>query len=103
MALKDWEIIRKVRTDISQYLLHTTKSRWDAMSSRLIPPFEVLQTILFCGYLKPTFAIAPQSNKATVRGPFPAVCLTEQPLQFFIRSAEASLTTERYTKFGVAF
>lgn len=101
-VVRDWERLRKTRLDVSQYVIHGTRSGSDIDMSR-IPPYENLKRILLNGYLKPTFAVASGSNKPTVRGIYPAVCLTEQPLLFYQRSADAGLIIERYTKFGVAF
>ncbi|MPZ49142.1 MAG: hypothetical protein GEU75_07565 [Dehalococcoidia bacterium] len=100
MSQNDWEIIRGVRKDMSDYVLHCTKPRWDGNTGTVVSAYEVLKEILICGYLKPSFALS-QYGIPTVRGSKPAVCFTEQPLQFFITLTEAALTTIRYTKFGI--
>lgn len=97
----EWGRIRKMRTDMSDYVMHCTRQRWDAERQIMLSPYEVLKEILGDGFLRATFVTHDRSRPG-VRGPFPAVCFTEQPLRFFIQSVEASWE-QRYTEFAVAF
>lgn len=88
-----WLKIKKKREDITDYLIHWTSS------------IETLQSILNCGFLRPTFAPRKSSlsggdSKATIRGTRRAVCFTEQPLSAFIRSCKA--LPGRYRPYGIA-
>lgn len=79
--MKDWEQIRHQRDDLTDYVIHFTKPYYER--PRMHQPAEVLAAILDCGYIRPTFAPMPSRNNSTprptVKGPDPAVCLTEQP------------------------
>jgi len=97
---KDLQRIKRVRTDISEFVLHCTKER-----SR--SPFDALKLILEDGFLQATCApvqVSGSRTKPTIRGPHPAVCFTDQPVRFFLQSIKASeeMTRDRYAKFGVA-
>lgn len=67
--------------------------------------FCVLQSILRCGYLKPSFGprwrwtVRGQETK-TIQGPHPAVCFTDQPLSAFIQSCRT--LSSRYSPYGIA-
>lgn len=101
--MKDWELIKSVREDMSDYVLHCTRARPGTDAKFLdYSAFTVLRKILQDGYLKAGFA--PRTTMGgvtnnTVRGRFPAVCFTEQPLQFFVKSKSAN---QRYTDFAIA-
>ena len=98
-----WVRIKKARDDLTDYLIHWTRgSNVDGVGKS---PFEVLQSILECGYLRPSFAprtsvFAGAPERHTVRGPCPAVCFTEQPLSAFVKSCDA--LTDRYKPYAVA-
>lgn len=89
--MKWWQEIRRYRTDITDYLIHWTKD------------LGTLLQILECGYLIPTFAPVysyfGREKRQTIRGPFPAVCFTEQPLDCFLRACELRLG--RYHPYGI--
>lgn len=87
---------------MSQWVMHGTKPRRRPDETIQAPP-AVLGQILRDGFLRPTFAI-PQggSGKPTVRGPYPAVCFTEQPLKFYLQTVRVD-NGSRYTEFAVAF
>jgi hypothetical protein len=91
----DYEQIRTVRTDITDWILHLTKG------------FEQLKEIVKDGYLKPGLAprtsVRTEESKATVRGPYPAVCFTEMPLWAVKGLASTTFRTPRYFPYGVAF
>lgn len=100
---QNWLKIKKARSDLTDYLIHWTRSS-NADGVRR-SPFEVLQSILECGYLKPSFAtrtsaFASGPGRHTVRGPRPAVCFTEQPLSAFLNSCGA--LPNRYKPYAVA-
>lgn len=89
--MKYWEEIREYRTDITDYLIHWTKD------------LGTLLQILECGYLVPTFAPKlsrfARETRFTIQGSIPAVCLTEQPLDCFVRACD--VRPERYKPYGV--
>lgn len=99
----DWQRIRAKRSDVTDWVVHWT--RWRNADGAHETAFQVLQRILRCGYLKPTFGprsratIAGDSN--TIKGPYPAVCFTDQPLSAFVQSCSA--LSSRYFPYGVAF
>jgi hypothetical protein len=109
--VKDWQRIRLARTDITDYVIHFTKHRFhfDSRWTDCEPGFRraeiVFRKILDEGFIRPTYA--PISSKIagttsnTVRGPDPAVCLTEQPLSAVLVTRRC--TSGRYSGFGVAY
>ena len=83
----------KARPDLTNYVIHWTKS------------YKVLREILKCGYFKPSRGLRPLVGKPgkpeeTIRGPFPAVCFTEQPLDCFVISCRD--LPKNYKPYGVA-
>lgn len=74
------------RPDITNYLFHWTRS------------LAVLKHIISCGFLKPTHA--ERGNGVTIRGPYPAVCYTDQPLHAL--RASFRVDKGRYRPYGVA-
>jgi hypothetical protein len=100
--MKDWERIRKGRTDIADYLIHWVRYKY---GKDYVTPFAILLAIIKCGYLEPSFAprasIYDRARKrATVKGPYPAVCFTEQTFKNFLKSCQ--ILPGRYTPYGVA-
>lgn len=102
--VRDWERIRKARTDITDWVIHWTRAR--TVENNYESTFNVLQNILRCGYLEPSFAPrksvtirGPQTN--TIQGPYPVVCFTDQPLSSFIQSCMS--LSSRYSPYGVSF
>jgi hypothetical protein len=94
--------IRSRREDLTDFVVHLTRPR----QSPAAPGFQVLLEILQAGYIRPTFApmTSPSSGgkpRATVKGPSPAVCLTEQPISAILATLEACPT--RYSGYGVAY
>lgn len=84
--MSNWQRIRAARTDLTDYVIHLT--RWvvaaGPLEERMRDGINRLKDILRCGFLRPTTAprITVQKNRNnTVRGPHPAVCFTEQPLE----------------------
>jgi len=100
--MKDWERIRNARDDVTDYVIHWVKGRYQ--EGKRMSPFAVLVEVLKCGYLKPTFAlkssIYEKSKRPTVRGPYPAVCFTEQTLDNFVKSCK--VLSNRYNPYGIA-
>lgn len=96
--MRNWERIKEIRTDMSDYVLHCTRG-----TSVKQDAFAVLKKILQDGYFQASDAkklIGPfRRLKSTIEGPYNAVCFTEQPLQFFIQSIKAN---HRYTEFAIA-
>jgi len=100
--MKDWERIRKGRTDIADYAIHWVRHKY---GKDYVKPFTTLLAIIECGYLKPSFAprasIYDRSNKRpTVRGPYPAVSFTEQTFENFLKSCQ--ILPDRYSPYGIA-
>src|SRR3990172_6170319 len=101
---KDWANFRRARPDITDYVIHRVKRGTD--DGPFTRAFDVLVKILECGYLKPTFAVMrprlyDHSPRPTIKGPYPAVCFTEQTLECFIVSCE-HLGSPRYERYGIA-
>ncbi len=108
--MQEWERIRSLRTDLTDYVVHFTKWRWihkgHSIEGRppMAKPIEVLLEILHDGCIRPTFAAMPnrynKTPQPTIYGPDPAVCLTEQTLASIV---ECSVTTSRYSGYGIAY
>jgi hypothetical protein len=98
-----WQSIRQLRTDVSHYVLHTTRSSAETNGARWQRhPYGRLKRILRDGVLLATYA--PRTTMAgntrnTVVGVHPAVCFTEHPLSLLYRAARITNTT---STFGVA-
>ena len=109
--MRDWQRIRLARTDITDYVIHFTKHRslcdtkWPDRGPAFADAEQVFLEILGNGFIRPTFA--PIKSKTagttsnTVRGPHPAVCLTEQPLSAVLATRRYAGT--RYSGFGIAY
>jgi len=99
--MKDWERIRKERTDITDHVIHWVKRRDEGGYDSAL---ATLLDIVKCGYLKPSFArrssIYDRSERPTVRGPYPAVSFTEQGLEDFVKSCK--ILPSRYSPYGIA-
>lgn len=110
--MKVWQRIRLARTDLTDYVIHFTKRRgnfdaprWPDKAAGFAKADNVFWEIINEGFIRPTFAKIKGKTtgmiSTTVRGPDPAVCLTEQPLSdVLITLAHAS---DRYSGFGIAF
>jgi len=89
--VKNWQRLRKERRDITDYLIHWTKD------------LGTLLAILDSGYLTPTFApvysVYAKEKRDTIKGPIPAVCFTEQPLDCFYRACKLGIA--RYRPYGI--
>jgi hypothetical protein len=112
LRLKGWQRIRLARTDLTDYVIHFTKLRSDVFNKKtpegrpfLAHPFDVFCEILDDGFIRPTFApirsLTAGTTSNTVRGPVPAVCLTEQPLSAVLVTQKCA--GGRYSGFGVAY
>ena len=116
--METWERIRFGRKDLTDYVVHFTRRR-DVMTvladDKMMPlaplkptmacALDVLINILQCGYIRPSFALRknrsrPDRRTATVKGPDPAVCLTEQPLSAILAMLAM---TDRYSGYGIAY
>jgi hypothetical protein len=108
--MKDWQRIRLARTDITDYVIHFTKYRFSQSAKwqdrqGSASERHVFKEILDDGIIRPTFA--PIRSKVagttsnTVRGPDPAVCLTEQPLSAVLVTRKCA--SSRYSAFGIAY
>jgi len=99
--MKDWERIRKERTDITDYVIHWVRPRYEG---GYVKPLTTLLNIIECGYLKPGFAprssFYDRSKRPTVKGPHPAVSFTEQSFENFLKSCK--ILPSRYSPYGIA-
>src|SRR6478672_8252384 len=80
-----WEKIREARTDLTDHVVHLTRLVVDLGNGKkqVRAGFSRLKEIIRCGYLRPSTSprLTIQRNRNhTVRGPHPAVCFSEQPL-----------------------
>lgn len=102
VIFKDWLNIRRARPDITDYLIHWTAGH--VTDGKYHEPFEVLKEIIACGYLKPSFALKQSKTvggtQNTIKGPYPAVCFTDQPLDAFLKSC--GKLPSRYSPYGIA-
>jgi len=96
------EPVRAQRGDLTDYVVHLTRGRINPPVSAL----QVLKEILNTGLIRPT--LAPYNSRSSggkarpgVKGPYPVVCLTEQPLSAMIRTLK--YTTGRYSGYGIAY
>lgn len=100
--MKDWQKIRQARTDITDYIIHFTKQRPDMQG--YLSAKQVFYEIINDGFIRPSFApiksMRANTISRTVRGPDPAVCLTEQPLSAVIATRGCN---NRYSGFGIAY
>lgn len=102
--MKDWEKIRAKRKDLSVYLVHLVRDVISEVGHST--SCDILKKILLDGYLKPEFGLRKSNviggTNRTIQGSYPAVCLTEQPLNFILISSYA-LGISRYPLYGIAF
>ena len=98
--MRDWERIREKREDLTDYVIHFTKPVYG--STEYYSAKARLAKILRDGYIRPTFAPMPSRYRRTpaptIKGPDPAVCLTEQPLWAFLETP-----TRKYSGYGIAY
>lgn len=105
--MKYWQQIRRDRSDITDYVIHLTKNRYtptwpDRPGNK--NAWHVFCEIIEDGYIRSSFAPVTKINgKAgnTVRGPSPAICLTEQPLSSILETNRNF--GDRYSGFGIAY
>jgi hypothetical protein len=101
LDMKDWQAIRVARYDLTDYVVHLTKNQ----RQPFLKASKVLKQILVTGFIKPTFAKMRSLNRSeelpTIKGPDPAVCLTEQPLWSLLKTLP--IIGSRYSGFGVAY
>jgi hypothetical protein len=99
--MRNWERIREARPDITDYVIHWVRPKIE--EGKYKKSLEILLDIIEGGYLKPTFAtrssIYERSLRPTIKGPYPAVCFTEQSLGCFIKSCRVLST---YHPYGIA-
>lgn len=105
------KLIREVRTDMTDYVIHFTRDRcFDASHAivakrrKLRSAFKVLMEILEDGVIRPTFAPLPNRQRlgqnCTISGPHRAVCFTDQTLAAVL---ETRSVIDRYSGYGIAF
>lgn len=103
--MKDWQQIRHERRDLTDWVVHLTKNSSPGPAFRWA--IQCLAQILKDGFIKPTFAPLPNryssKERATVKGPYPAICFTEQPLWALVQMKNIFLWNERYSSYGIAF
>lgn len=98
--MRDWERIRKEREDVTDYVIHFTRSSFGPTEYYLAR--NRLAKILCDGYIKPTFAPMKSRYRSTlqptIKGADPAVCLTEQPLWAVVDTPH-----RKYSGYGIAY
>jgi hypothetical protein len=98
--MKDWERIRYEREDLTDYVIHFTRNYFRSGLNQLAR--QGLANILKSGHIGPTFA--PKRTRysstlsPTIKGPSPAVCLTEQPISAILKNP-----VHRYSGYGIAY
>jgi hypothetical protein len=91
------------RGDLTDYVVHLTKHRCDPPVSALQVLIEILET----GDIHPTFASYKSQwstsggSRPAVKGPYPAVCLTEQPVSAILKTLK--FAAGRYSGYGIAY
>jgi hypothetical protein len=103
----NWQRIRAARADLTEYVVHLTRLVVDAapVPTRVRSGLSRLKAILRCGFIRPTTAprtTLQKNRNHTVRGPHPAVCFTEQPLEQ-IPITLANIDGASYQAYGIAF
>jgi hypothetical protein len=91
--------IRSARDDLTEYVVHLTRARQNPATSGL----DVLLEILRDGLLKPTFAPYWKAGQRRpgVKGPYPTVCLTEQPVSALLTTVDT--LPWKYAPYGIAY
>lgn len=105
--MSNWKRIREARTDLTDYVVHLTRLVVDTAPKGQVvrSGLNRLKDILRSGFLHPTTAPRTtilQNRNHTVRGPHPAVCFTEQPLEQ-IPETLAAIDGASYQAYGIAF
>jgi hypothetical protein len=105
--MSNWQRIREARTDLTDYVVHLTRMVVDTapLGERVRPGLSRLKDILRSGFLAPTTAprtTIQKNRNHTVRGPHPAVCFTEQPLEQIPKTL-AITDGASYQPYGIAF
>jgi len=99
----EWLKIRQARSDVTDYVIHWTRSTTNA-NGTFTSAYDVLKSIIKYGYLIPSFApkkrVTVGDRKNTIQGSNPAVCFTEQPLHSFVQSC--CVLSSRYQPYAVA-
>ena len=93
-----YQEILGARADLTDWVIHWTRVRGERSA------WKALLTIIRKGILIPTFAKRPyrSSRRATIYGPRPAVCFTEQPLIEFARYVRARRDPTKVTGYAIA-
>lgn len=97
-------MIRARRIDLTDYVMHMTKDD-EAIG---LTAQKRLKQIIRDHFIRPTFAPMPNrrsagKTKPTIKGPYPAVCLTEQPLWALVEMENLPVLRKRYSGYGIAF
>ncbi|PEE65311.1 DUF2971 domain-containing protein [Bacillus thuringiensis] len=102
--IKEWEDRYRHRTDISSYLVHLTKGKFDNRGKRLKSAQRVLQEILESKTLK-----GSTTKSGYINGPNSAVCFQDMPLSgvcqntLFEQLRNQEEAQRRYVPIGIAF
>jgi hypothetical protein len=105
--MSNWQRIRAARTDLTDYVVHLTRLVVDdAPAGKVVRSgLNRLKDILRSGFLLPTTAprtTIHRNRNHTIRGPYPAVCFTAQPLEQ-IPITLANIDGASYQPYGIAF
>jgi hypothetical protein len=90
------------REDLTDYVAHLTRGRDQPKGH--IPALQVLLEILRSGHIRPTFAEV--HGKPTIKGKFPAVCLTEMPIRYILNTLDTQKRQQRkarMTGYGIVY
>ena len=93
--MKEWERIRDERCDVTDYVIHLTRSEVRTRDGKHVVAhgLTVLMEILDSGVLTPSYAPRTtryQNRNLTIRGPHPDVCFTDQPLSQILVTVRAT-------------
>src|SRR5262245_45070220 len=99
MAKKHWEAIRAARDDLTDYVVHLTRTGTNG--NPLVTRLQILRS----GVIRPTFGLKRLARQTTtsitVKGPDPAVCLTEQTIAAIFKTLP--IVGDRYRGYGIAY
>jgi hypothetical protein len=90
-----YQDILNSRADLTEWLIHWTRADQGGATAR-----ATLTKIAQEGFLLPSFAV--RDGRATIYGPVPAVCFTEQPLREFERYVRIRNLVTAVSGFAVA-
>ncbi|HTQ40289.1 MAG TPA: hypothetical protein VMJ32_14785 [Pirellulales bacterium] len=102
--MKPWQLIRHERMDLTDFLIHLTRDGGEPY----LDAKDRLKKILRQGFIRPSFAplanrFSAGKTRPTIKGPRPAVCLTDQPIWALVKMEQLRLWNKRYSGYGLAY